>query len=97
MRGISSVTSMLDAGKSPEQMLEILLDGLSLQVTDTMSVEFFCDCSREKIEKVLISLGEKELSDMVEEGKEVEVNCSFCSRHYLFNVDELEGLYRRSR
>ena len=53
--------------------------------------------SREKIEKVLISLGEKELRDMVEEGKEVEVNCSFCSRHYSFSVDELERLYRRSR
>lgn len=97
MRGISSVTAMLDEGKTPEQMLEILLKGLSLQVTDTMPVEFFCDCSREKIEKVLISLGEKELGDMVEEGEEVEVNCSFCSRHYLFNVDELERLYRRSR
>lgn len=97
MRGISSVTSMLDEGKSPEQMLGILLEGLSLQVTDTMPVEFSCDCSREKIEKVLISLGEKELRDMVEEGEEVEVNCSFCSRHYTFSVDELEGLYRKSR
>ena len=93
MRGIRSVTSMLDEGKSPEQMLGILLEGLALQVTDTMPVEFFCDCSREKIEKVLISLGEKELRDMVEEGKEVEVNCSFCSRHYSFSVEELEVLY----
>lgn len=96
MRGVSSVTSMLDEGKSPEQMLGILLEGLSLQVTDTMPVEFSCDCSREKIEKVLISLGEKELRDMVEEGKEVEVNCSFCGRHYSFSVDELERLCHKN-
>lgn len=97
LKGIASVTSMLDEGKSPEQMLKILLEGLSLQVTDTMPVAFSCDCSREKIEKVLISLGGKELREMIEEGKEVEVGCSFCSRHYLFSVDELERLYRRSR
>ena len=97
LRGIAPVTSMLDEGRSPEQMLEILLEGLSLQVTDTMPVAFSCDCSREKIEKVLISLGGKELRDMIEEGKEVEVGCSFCSRHYVFSVDELERLYRRSR
>lgn len=97
LKGIAPVTSMLDEGKSPEQMLKILLEGLSLQVTDTMPVAFSCDCSREKIEKVLISLGGKELREMIEEGKEVEVGCSFCSRHYVFSVDELERLYRRSR
>ena len=97
LKGISSVTSMLDQGKSPEQMLEILLEGLSLQVTDTMPVTFSCDCSREKIEKVLISLGEKELEDMIEEGRETEVNCSFCSKHYKFGVDELRRLYERNR
>lgn len=97
LKGIESVTTMLDRGNSPEQMLGLLLDGLSLQVTDTLPVAFTCDCSREKIERVLISLGEKELGAMVEEGKEIEVNCSFCSKHYNFSVDELESLYRRSR
>lgn len=97
LQGISSVTSMLDAGNSPEQMLELLLEGLGLQITDTMPVAFTCDCCREKIEKVLISLGSKELEDMINEGKEIEVNCSFCSKHYKFDVDELKALYERSR
>lgn len=92
LKGVSSVTTMLDAGNSPEQMLQLLLDGLECQVTDTMPTAFVCDCSREKIEKVLISLGEKELQDMVREGKEIEVNCSFCCKHYIFGVDELERL-----
>lgn len=93
LQGISSVTDMLDRGKTPEQMLEILLDGLSPQVTDTMPVAFTCDCSREKIEKVLISLGEKELRSMAEEEQAIEVNCSFCSRHYQFAADEIKELY----
>lgn len=97
LQGISSVTSMLDAGNSPEQMLELLLEGLELQITDTVPVTFTCDCCREKIEKVLISLGSKELEDMINEGKEIEVNCSFCSKHYKFKVDELKALYERSR
>lgn len=92
LKTVSSVTAMLDAGNSPEQMLQLLLDGLECQVTDTVPTAFVCDCSREKIEKVLISLGEKELQDMVREGKEVEVNCSFCCKHYKFSVDELERL-----
>ena len=97
LQEVSSVTAMLDAGNSPEKMLELLLDGLEMQVTDTLPVSFSCDGSREKIEKVLISLGRKELQSMIREGKEIEVNGSFCSRHYKFDVDELERLYERSQ
>lgn len=97
LKGVSSVTSMLDAGNSPEKMLELLLEGLELQVTDTMPVAFSCDCSREKIEKVLISLGRKELQSMIEEGEEIEVNCSFCSKHYIFGVDKLKQLFEKSQ
>lgn len=97
LKGVSSVTAMLEAGNTPEQILELLLAGLDLQITDTMPVAFFCDCNRGKIEKVLISLGEKELKDMVAEGKEIEVNCSFCSKHYTFGVEELQRLYDSSQ
>lgn len=97
LKEASSVTSMLDEGNSPEQMLHLLLTGLEPRVTDTMPVAFACDCSREKIEKVLISLGGEELQDMIREGKEAEVNCSFCSKHYRFSVDDLKELYDRSR
>ena len=97
LKDIRSVTSMLDAGNSPEEMLALLLEGLEIQVTDTMPVAFSCDCSREKIEKVLISLGRKELQSMIEEEKEIEVNCSFCSKHYTFGVDKLRLLYKKSQ
>lgn len=94
LSSIRSVTDMLDQGNTPEQMLFLLLDGLSPQVTDTVPVAFSCDCSREKIERVLISLGEKELRSMSEEEKGIEVNCSFCSRKYQFSADEIKQLYQ---
>lgn len=94
---VRSVTAMLDEGKTPEQMLEILLDGLRPVVGDTMKTSFSCSCNRQKIEKVLISLGRQEIKDMIEEGQEIEVNCHFCNTHYKFAVDELKELYTKSR
>ncbi|MDE6639931.1 MAG: Hsp33 family molecular chaperone HslO [Acetatifactor sp.] len=94
---VQSVTAMLDEGRTPEQMLEILLDGLQPAVSDTMETLFSCSCNRQKIEKVLISLGKQEIKDMIEEGQEIEVNCHFCNTHYKFSVDELKQLYRKSK
>ena len=92
LKKVTSVTAMLDAGNTPEQMLEILLEGLNPEINDTMPTVFSCNCNRKKIEKVLISLGKKELQDMIDEGQEIEVNCSFCNSHYKFSVDELKAL-----
>ncbi len=97
LSGITSVTAMLDAGDTPEQMLGRILEGLDCQVTDTCPVAFSCNCSKERVEKVLISLGKKEIQDMIHEGREVEVNCHFCNTHYRFSVEELKGIYRKSR
>lgn len=97
LSGITSVTAMLDAGDTPEHMLGRILEELDCQVTDTCPVAFSCNCSKERIEKVLISLGKKEIQDMIREGREVEVNCHFCNTHYRFSVEELKGIYRRSR
>lgn len=97
LKQVTSVTALLDEGKTPEQMLEILLDGLSPEMTDTMPIAFSCNCSRQKIEKVLISLGKKEIRDMIEDGKDIEVNCHFCNSHYQFTVEELKKLYHKSK
>lgn len=94
---VKSVTAMLDEGMTPEQMLEILLDGLHPVVGDTMGTLFSCSCNRQKIEKVIISLGKQEIKDMIEDGQEIEVNCHFCNTHYMLTVDELKELYRKSK
>lgn len=94
---VASVTSMLDGGNTPEQMLDIVLEGFDVEITDTMETQFVCDCGKAKIEKALIAVGKKELKEMIDDGKEIEVNCHFCSKHYVFDVEELKALYRKAQ
>lgn len=94
---VSSVTSLLDEGKSPKELLEILLDGFDLEITDTIPVSFYCGCGKERVEKAIISIGKKELQDMIDDGKEIEVNCHFCGKNYMFSVEELKQLYQKAK
>ena len=92
LRQFPSVTAALEEGKNPEQMLEALLDGLPMEIVDTMDVQYRCDCSKQRVERAMISLGKKELEEMIAEGKEVEAGCQFCNQKYKFTVEELEKL-----
>lgn len=92
LRQFPSVTAALEAGKNPEQMLKALLDGLPMEIVDTMDVQYRCDCSKQRVERAMISLGKKELEEMIAEGKEVEAGCQFCNQKYKFTVEELERL-----
>lgn len=92
---VTSVTSLLDAGNTPEQMLEILLEGLVPEMNGRLPAAFSCNCNRKKIEKVLISLGKHEIKEMIDDGEEIEVNCHFCNTHYKFSVEELKALYHK--
>lgn len=97
LQKIASVTTMLDAGNTPEQMLELVLEGMEPEVLDTMPCAFYCNCDKKRIEKALIGVGKKDLQEMIDEGKEIEVNCHFCNHDYVFSVEELKALYKRSR
>ena len=93
----SFVTSFLEEGKTPEEMLGFLLAGLDMEVTDTMPVQFFCNCDKKRVEKAVISIGRKEISDMIADEKDIEVTCHFCNTAYTFTVEELKGLLKKSR
>ena len=97
IKKIRSVTAMLDDGHTPEQMLEQVLEGLDLEITDTMPTQFYCNCSKKRIEKAIISIGKKEIQEMIDEGKEIEVKCHFCNTAYHYSVDELKELLKKSR
>ena len=97
LQKLASVTTMLDAGNTPEQMLEIVLEGLNPEVMDTMPCAFYCNCDKPRVEKAVIGIGKKDLQEMIDEGKDIEVNCHFCNRNYVFSVEELKGLYQKSR
>ena len=97
LASIHSVTSLLENGMSPEEILETLLAGLSMEVVDTMPAQFYCNCDKARIEKAIISVGEKEIREMIADGKEIEVKCHFCNTAYHFSVEELKALLRRCK
>ena len=96
LSGISSITALLNAGKTPEEILTDILGEFRLEILSKMPVQFHCDCDRSRVEKAIISIGKKEIQDMINEGREIEVNCQFCNKHYKFSVDELEDMLKRA-
>lgn len=96
LKEVTSVTAMLDAGKSPEQILENLLGEFGLEINETTPTRFACNCSKERVEKAVISIGKKELKDMINEGKPIEVNCHFCNTNYTFTVEELKEMLTKA-
>jgi len=94
---IPSVTSLLEQGSTPESLLEAALDGFDLQFNDRMDTGFYCSCSKQRVEKALISIGRKELNEMIQEGKPVELNCHFCNTNYEFTVEELKEILRKTK
>ncbi len=89
---ITSVTDMLAKGMTPEDLLHELLGGLELKILDRIETKYTCNCSKERYAKGLISLGEKELRQLIQEEETLEVNCQFCGAHYYFTVDEVNEL-----
>ena len=92
---ITSVTAMLEAGNTPEQILELLLGDLELEILDTMPVEYYCNCDKTRVERALAGIGKKDLQEMIDDGKEIEVNCDFCNTKYIFTVEELKQILKR--
>ncbi len=89
---VNSVTSLLDEGKTPEDILKMLLFGFEYHITDTIDTLYSCNCSKQRVEKALISLGSEELSKIIEEDGKAELSCQFCSNKYHFSKEDLEKL-----
>ena len=96
LAAVDSVTAMLDEGRTPEQILELLLGEFGLEINEKTEISYRCDCSRERVEKALISIGKKELKEMIQEGQPVEVNCHFCGKNYEFSVEDLKQMLERA-
>lgn len=94
---VTSVTSMLDEGLMPEDILKEIFGDISLDIMDKIPTQFACNCSRSRVEKALISVGKKELQSMIEDGEPIEMNCHFCNSKYVFEIDELKKMLKNSR
>ncbi|MGN0328914.1 MAG: Hsp33 family molecular chaperone HslO [Lachnospira sp.] len=94
IKGIKSVTEMLQEGMTPEDILEHILGDMDLKILDTIPAEFYCNCSKERVGKAVISIGKDEIQSMIDEGEPIEVNCHFCNSHYMFDIDELKEMLK---
>lgn len=94
---ISSVTEMLSNGKKPEDIVEQLLSDYEIEYFDNVSTKYECDCSRDRTDRALISLGKEELSKIINEDGKAEITCHFCDNVYKYTKEELEQLLESAK
>ncbi|WP_395014285.1 Hsp33 family molecular chaperone HslO [Robinsoniella peoriensis] len=94
---VTSFTSMLDAGDTPEMILDKLLGDFGVQITDKVPTSFCCNCTKYRVEKAIISIGKKDIQEMIDDEKPIEVNCHFCNTNYEFSVEELKQILKKSK
>ena len=97
LKKFSSVTDILKAGKTPEELLKIVLEGFDIEFTDKIDLNFYCNCDRDRVERALMLISEKDIEEMIGDGKEIEMCCQFCNKKYTFSVDELKEIKIRAK
>lgn len=93
---IFSVTDLFKTHKNPESVLKVLLEEFEIEIIDRINTNYKCTCSRGRMEKALISMGKKELQELIDDQGQAELGCQFCGSKYIFNKSELESLYNES-
>ncbi|MCL2573634.1 MAG: Hsp33 family molecular chaperone HslO [Defluviitaleaceae bacterium] len=94
MAGFPAITNLLDDGKTPEDVLDMLLSDLGCEITEKAPLEFYCNCDKERVIGALITMGADELRQIIEEDGKADVSCHFCNKQYNFNKAELEEMLR---
>lgn len=97
IKEIHSITTLLDVGNTPEMILEYILGEFGLEINDKLPARFYCNCTKDRVAKALISVGKKDIQEMIDDGKPIEVNCHFCNKNYVFDVEELKELLELAR
>lgn len=97
LKEMTSITSLLEKGMTPEDIIQEILGEFGVEILDTLPAKFYCNCCKERVEKALISVGAKELNSMIQEGKPVELNCHFCNSKYTFSIEELKEILIKAK
>ncbi|MFW5668435.1 MAG: Hsp33 family molecular chaperone HslO [Acetivibrio ethanolgignens] len=93
---IHSITELLDKEMSPEAILDYILGDFGLEIMDTVETSFYCNCTKKRVEKAIVSIGRKDIQEMIDDNEPIEVNCHFCNTSYHFSVEELKEILKRS-
>lgn len=87
-----SVTTLLDEGKTTEDIMKIALGNLEYSIYEEIQPRFFCNCNRDRVERALISIGKKDIQEIIDDGEEIEMNCHFCNKSYKFTINDLQKI-----
>lgn len=90
MKDFTPISTLLHEGKTPEDVLKMIFE--DVKITDQQELFFTCDCSKEKMQNALITVGKEELQAMINEDHGCEISCQFCSTKYQFSEEELQGI-----
>lgn len=96
IKSITSVTGLIEENDSPEKLIESIVGDMGYEIMDVTDTGFHCNCSRERVEKALISIGKTELKKMIEEGKDEELKCHFCNKSYVFTPADLKNVVTKA-
>lgn len=94
---ITSITALLDQDMTPEMILDYVLGDFGVEILDKVPTKFDCNCTKERVEKAVVSIGKKDIQEMIDDGEAIEVNCHFCNTHYNFSIEELKDIIKRSK
>lgn len=89
---ITSVTTLFENGLTPEEIVSEIFKDMDYEILDTTKIGYQCNCSKERVTKAIISIGKKDIKEMIDDNKPIEVNCHFCNTNYTFSVEELKAM-----
>jgi molecular chaperone Hsp33 len=92
MQNLPPITELLEEGKTPEDILQIMLGDIGYKITDKIPMEYYCNCTRSRVEKALITIGKEELNKILQEDKKANLNCHFCNTDYQFTEEDIKIL-----
>lgn len=91
---LKDISRKIDNGMTPEDMVDLLLNGLDWDIKSRVDLKFQCNCSREKMEQVIVSLGKDEVDAIIKEQGKIEAQCRFCNENYIFSPEEVSQLFK---
>ena len=92
LANLEPVTAMMEKDMTPEDMLSYIFEGVDIEFTERHDVEFYCDCSKEKVKRALAAISDKDLQDIVNDGEDIEVKCYFCNTAYKFSIADIKDI-----
>ena len=91
------ISTLIEKGYTPEDVIEYVCEGLDMKILEKKDLKFVCDCCEDRVERALVSIGEKDLTEIIEEDGHAEICCEFCDTKYQFDKENLTNLLEQAK